>query len=134
MFRPAHVSNCFPWIFRKHLPSLWARQKAMHKCKGPLHDWIDICNQFTPVIPSLRLHTSQDIGNTTETDKEETKQLNFNFSGTIIFLILIRLIETMTWLIFYSTYDCFYSNRFEIQWIYAQKFGIQNYACRCLSG
>ena len=61
----------------------------MHKCKGPLHDWIDICNQFTPVIPSLRLHTSQDIGNTTETDKEETKQLNFNFSGTIIFLNLV---------------------------------------------
>merc|ERR1712183_1166185 len=63
---------------RKHLPSLWARQKAIHKCKSPLHNWIDKSNQFTPVIPSLRLHTSQDIGNTTETDKGETKQANFN--------------------------------------------------------
>lgn len=61
----------------------------MHKCKGPLHDWIDISNQYTSVIPSLGLHTSQDIGNTTETDKEETKQLNFNFSGTVIFLNLV---------------------------------------------
>ena len=79
----------FSLLFRKHLPSLCARQKAIHKCKSPLHNWIDKCNQFTPVIPSMRLHTSQDTGNTTDTDKGETKQANFSFSGKKIYLNLV---------------------------------------------